>query len=437
MCKKLLSPIAIAALTLSFPQILLAGQSWDYVELSYTFDGELDTDATKELDYKGFTLDVSSSFNSGAFFLRGQSTSYTTSDEELLLPDTDITVVDWTSIGPGIHHTSKVGGMDLDLWGQFTLNRAAFIAVATKGAGAALGARLNVTPEFETSLSYRFASTDRQYSGTRTVFSPSVWTLEALYHLTPSSALRLAYSDGSADIEGGPLSFMHESIDISEVQLGYRYVFGTQGKSKREDPKPLSFNFVQLDYAFSGDTSIKTGNQKQDFDLSRGFAVKGAFEFCDMFYFGGEVLTFDYDGSVGGPDEDIFTVNDMSFFGPGAYLGITENLQAYAQIGLQKVHYLYVPLEGYGAKIGAKAKIGPAELNAWYQYGDTDGEVNTQTLTLEPTLYGLEVAVELAPKMPELVLGYMDGKFEGDLENTTTTLDMKPSTTSLGVRFRY
>jgi hypothetical protein len=436
MCKKMLFPTTILAIIFSYPQALFADNRWDYVELSYTFDGELDTDVSK-LDYKGSTLDVSSSFNSDAFFLRGQATSFSSSDETLLLPDTDITIADWTSIGPGIHHTSQIGGMDLDIWGQFTLNRAAFIAVATKGVGAALGARLNVTPDFETSLSYRHATTDRSYSGVRTVFNPSVWTLEALYHLNPSSALRLAYSDGSADIEGGPLTFASESIDINEVQLGYRYVFGAQGKSAREEPKPLSFNFVQLDYVFSGDTSIETGNQKQDFDLSRGFAVKGAFEFCHMFYFGGEVLTFDYDGSVGGPDEDIYTVNDMSFFGPGAYVGITENIQAYAQIGLQTVHYIYVPLEGFGAKVGARAKIGPTELNAWYQYGDTDGDVNNQTLMLEPTLYGVELALEFAPKMPELVIGYMDGKLEGDVEDTTTTLDIDPSHASLGVRFRY
>lgn len=436
MCKKLLIPTAIAVITLPFSQTALASAQWDYLELGYTFDGELDV-GEETLDYKGYNIDASTSFNSDAFFFRGQATSYATTSEDVLIADTDITVTDWLSIGPGLHHTSQVGGMDLDIWGQFTLNRAAFIAVATKGVGAAVGARLNITPKIETSLSYRFANTERRYNNGNTSFDPSLWTLEALYHVTPSSAIRLAYSDGTADVEGSPLTLDPTKIDISEVQLGYRYVFGAAGKAAREEPKPLSFNFVQFEYVFGGDAALESGNTKLDFDVLRGYSVKGAFEFCHMFYFGGEVLNVDYEGSVGGPDEEIFSVSDMAFFGPGAHIGVDGVVQAYAQIGLQRTHYLYVPLDGYGIKLGAKAKAGIMEFNLWYQQGDTDGEISNETLTLKPKLYGAEVAVEFSPNAPELVLGYMSGKLEGDLDDGITTIDIEPDNTSIGFRQRF
>lgn len=428
--------IFIASTSLLICSTLTAGQRWDYLDLSYTFDGELATNST-DPEYKGPTLDASTSLNSNLFFLRGQSTSYASDDEFGIIPNSDSTFVDWTSIGPGMHHSNRIGQMNLDLWGQVTMNRAVFASTATKGMGAALGARFHIAPNFETSLSYRQAKADRNYNGGKIIFNPSLWTLETLYFLTPSSAVRFAYSNGRADIEGGTLELKPESIDINEMQIGYRHIFGMHEKPDHETPKHLTFNFIQMDYIFNGGISIQTRTITRKLDVSRGLAIKGAFEISRTFFFGGEILTFDYDGALIPNQNNVFSINDMSFFGPGAYFRLTDSAQIYAQIGLQKVHYIYVPLEGYGVKAGAKAKIGSAELHAWYQYGKTDGKIDGLTMTLKPNLYGAEIAIEFAPKMPELVIGYTDGKFEGDIGTPLQPLTMSQRTTSLGVRFRY
>jgi len=68
----------------------------------------------------------------------------------------------------------------------------------------------------------------------------------------------------------------------------------------------------------------------------------------------------------------------------------------------------------------------------WYNMGETDTKVGTDSLDIDPELLGLDVAISFAPDAPELVLGYVDATHELKIDNDKLDLDYDHF--SIGVR---
>ncbi len=441
MNKRLSLSIAIAVGCIANPTIANAASSWDYLDLGYSFSGEFEVDepGADPVDYKGYTIDTATSFNSDMFFLRGMSNSTISDGDDVGVDETDISVAEWTSVGPGLHFPVAVGGMGLDLWAQLTLNQAVVVASSVSGHGGALGARLSVSPQFETSLSYSFSSMDGDTNGDQSHFDPSLITLEGLYFISPAHAIRLGYTTGDADVEGSVLGFPDTRVDLTEFQLGYRHIFGadTGAAGNKQPPAPLSFNFVQFGYVFAGDSTIKGNGGTVDFDIASGFEIRGAFEIGDIAYFGAEFIRLGAkaDGVAPGigVDGDDISITDSMAFGPGVHLPLAEIATLYAQAGLNRKHYAYAPLDGYFGRIGVRARASMVEANIWYQKGKVEGELFGDTLELDGATYGADLALEFAPGAPELVLSYSSADDDllypslddGSVEVTRTSIGMR------------
>src|SRR5690606_20401802 len=100
---------------------------------------------------------------------------------------------------------------------------------------------------------------------------------------------------------------------------------------------PLSFNYIGFDYVISGDTTfdISTG-VSEDFDLTRGYAIKGAFELGDVFFVTGETLQLDYDDAEGMlgviSASEALALNDYTFIGAGAHMPVGEVVEVYGAV---------------------------------------------------------------------------------------------------------
>ena len=437
MSGKLSLAAAIAVATTTLSGITHAAASWDYAEADIILNGKYDPDGGDSVDFDGYAFDASTSFNSEMFFLRGRSNSVKTNDRNLSA-NNDLTLGEWTSIGPGFHFPTAVGGMGLDLWAQLTLDQGVLLATAVDGIGGSVGARLNITPSFEAALSYQMSSMDGSIGGVDTSLEPNTYTLEGLYYVTPSSAIRLGYTTGSADLDGSLSGFNKNSMDLSEIQFGFRHVFDAEkAGNNRSKPDPLSFNYFQLTYIFSGDSSIKATSTDYQFDAQRGYGIDAGFEVGDILYFAGNTTRIAYEDKDGGlalPGDNI-SVSDSYFFGPGAHFALTDNLEVYGQAGMDRMHFLYVPLDGYGIKVGGRVRLGMAEVNLHYLKGKVDGEYNNETLKYDGDQYGADVALEFSPDYPELVVSYTDGSYDLKYPNAKGNVDFKQ--TAIGMRQRF
>lgn len=203
--------------------------------------------------------------------------------------------------------------------------------------------------------------------------------------------------------------------------------------------EPLSFNYIGFDYVISGDTTfdVSTG-ASESFDLTRGYGIKGAFEIGDIFFVTGEVLNLDYDdednalGVVAG--SKAIALNDYTFIGAGAHMPVGDMVEVYGALGLIRPMFLNIAADGFGVKLGGRVAAGMTEIDLWYQVGQAEMDINGNTADNDPSMFGLDVAINFAPDAPQLVLGYADGKFAVDTDGAGLDVDMDFDHFSIGVR---
>ena len=194
-----------------------------------------------------------------------------------------------------------------------------------------------------------------------------------------------------------------------------------------------SFNYVQFDYMVSGDSEISEGGVSESFDLEQGFGLQGGFEIGDYVMVMGRHLALDYED-----DEGFFTsaenvaFNDMTFIGVGAHLPVADMIALYGAVGFSRPTFTGFSGEGYGLEVGARANFEMVTASLWYNMGDTDTKVGSDSLDIDPELLGLDVAISFAPDAPELVLGYVDATHE--IESDNFEVDVDYDHFSIGVR---
>lgn len=212
----------------------------------------------------------------------------------------------------------------------------------------------------------------------------------------------------------------------------------TAGSAQAADP--LSFNYVEFDYVVTGDTtfSVSGGGGSINFDLTRGYAIKAAFELGDLFFVTGETLQLDYDdsdndlGLLAGSDAD--ALNDYTFIGAGVHMPIGDIVEVYGALGLIRPTFLNFAGNGFGVKLGGRVSAGMAEIDLWYQVGQAEMDLDGNSVDNDPSMFGLDVAINFAPDAPQLVLGYTDAKFAVDTGGAGLDVDMDFDHFSLGIR---
>lgn len=202
---------------------------------------------------------------------------------------------------------------------------------------------------------------------------------------------------------------------------------------------PLSFNYVGFDYVVSGDTTFDvSGGASESFDLTRGYAIKGAFELGDIFFVTGETLQLDYDdsddvlGVIAG--SEAVALNDYTFIGAGAHMPVGDMVEIYGALGLIRPMFLNLAGDGFGVKLGGRVAVGMTEIDLWYQVGQAELDIDGDNVDNDPSMFGLDVAINFAPDAPQLVLGYADGEFAVDTDGAGLDVDMDFDHFSIGVR---
>ena len=195
-----------------------------------------------------------------------------------------------------------------------------------------------------------------------------------------------------------------------------------------------SFNYVQFDYVVSGDSEISEGGLSESFDLQQGFGLQGGFEIGDYVMVMGRHMSLDYEDDLGFAlgEADNAAFNDMTFIGVGAHLPVADMVDIYGAVGFSRPTFIGFAGEGYGLEVGARANFEMVTASLWYNMGETDTKVGTDSLDIDPELLGLDVAISFAPDAPELVLGYVDATHELKIDNDKLDLDYDHF--SIGVR---
>lgn len=203
--------------------------------------------------------------------------------------------------------------------------------------------------------------------------------------------------------------------------------------------EPLSFNYVGFDYIVGGETTFDiSSGASESFDLTRGYSIKGAFEMGDIFFVTGETLNLDYDdsddalGVIAG--SDAVALNDYTFIGAGAHMPVGDMAEIYGALGLIRPMFLNIAGDGFGVKLGGRVAAGMTEIDLWYQVGQADMDIDGDSVDNDPSMFGLDVAINFAPDAPQLVLGYADGEFAVDTNGAGLDVDMDFDHFSIGVR---
>lgn len=184
----------------------------------------------------------------------------------------------------------------------------------------------------------------------------------------------------------------------------------TAGSAQAADPR--SFSYVEFDYVVTGDTTfhVSGGGGSINLDLTRGYAIKAAFELGDLFFVTGETLQLDYDDSNNElgvvAASDAKALNDYTFIGAGAHMPAGDIVEVYGALGLIRPMFLHFSGDGFGVKLGGKVSAGMTEIDLWYQVGRAKMDIDGASVDNDPSILGLDVAINFAPDAPQLVLGY-------------------------------
>jgi len=211
----------------------------------------------------------------------------------------------------------------------------------------------------------------------------------------------------------------------------------TAGAAHAADP--LSFNYIGFDYVVAGDTTFdSSGGGSVELDLTRGYGIKGAFEVGDIFFVTGETLQLDYDdsddalGVIAG--SEAIALNDYTFIGGGAHMPVGDMVEVYGAVGLIRPMFLNFAADGFGVKLGGRVAAGMTEIDLWYQVGQAELDIDGNDVDNDPSMFGLDVAINFAPDAPQLVLGYVDGEFAIDTNGAGLDADIMFDHFSIGVR---
>lgn len=411
--------------------------SYDYFQVGWIIDAEVEDINDEDVDGEGITLDASKSLGE-LFYLRGSSWAPNYDDD--LVGSTEFALTDWQSVAVGLREeVLDRGSTHLDVFLQAGYDRlqvgGPLIAEPATGYGLAGGLRLKVN-SFEVDLHARYADAE---AGDYDV-EPLLYGLDVRYRVTPNLALSVGYAEGDAEIKNSGLG-IDEEPDLSMFTAGLRYYYGLPWSSSRAAPEDpvTSYNYLQFDYVVDGEVDIDDG-VNDALDVDRGIGLEASYLLTSNLFLRAQNWTFDY--GVAGSTTDL-VLTDMLNVGPGLRYGMPVGksyVDGYLQVTYDRMNLAGFATEGYGGEAGLRWMVLPGlEFNAWYREGRSEGDVGTGDLDVDPSLWGLRLVMgpENAEKWDDIdfVISFTDGEF--DVDDGTTEEDIDFDALSFGVRYSY
>lgn len=203
------SGVTALVLGLSAQGVAADAPSWDYVSAELVVSGDSKVDSDKE-DIKGYRLAVAKGFGDFVFVRAGANAYH----EEFSGLNLDIGT---QFLGVGARYTLPVGNMGIDLWGSVNYERVTIDGIVGTGPGIDLGARAQITPEFDLGLTWKaygdvdFELEDADYTG---------YELSAAYTVIPGVAITGSFSNYELDFGGG-FKWEYENVFGLGVRLNY------------------------------------------------------------------------------------------------------------------------------------------------------------------------------------------------------------------------
>jgi hypothetical protein len=203
------SGVTALVLGLSAQAIAADAPSWDYVSAELVASGDFKVDSEKE-DINGYRLAVAKGFGDFAFVRAGANAYH--ADFSGLKFDFGTQY-----LGVGARYMLPVGNMGIDLWGSLNYERVTIEGIVGTGPGIDLGARAQITPEFDLGLTWKiygdvdFDVEDADYTG---------YELNAAYTVVPGVAITGSFSNYELDFGGG-FKLEYENVIGLGVRLNY------------------------------------------------------------------------------------------------------------------------------------------------------------------------------------------------------------------------
>ncbi len=113
------------------------GFSYDYFQMGYIVNSELEDDNGDDIDGNGLDIQFSKSLGDYVF-INGASMT-----PDYRLDATDQAFSDWIHAGPGVNLPILRGNFPLDIWGQVSYDRIGCQGLAATGYGLAAGLRFS------------------------------------------------------------------------------------------------------------------------------------------------------------------------------------------------------------------------------------------------------------------------------------------------------
>jgi hypothetical protein len=203
------SAVSALLLGMSAQAVMADSPNWDYVSLEVVASGDFKEGSAKE-DVDGYRLSVAKSFGDFMFARAGANAYHA----ELFGEKIDFGA---QQLGVGARYPLPLGAIGLDLWGSLNWERVTYAGFVGTGPGIDLGARAQITPEFDLGLTWKvygdvdFDVEDADYTG---------YELNAAYTVIPGVAIVGSFSNYELDFGSG-FKFEYENVLGLGVRVNY------------------------------------------------------------------------------------------------------------------------------------------------------------------------------------------------------------------------
>lgn len=188
--------------------------NYNYVQLDWIADGEIDGAGAGSIDYDGFGIEGSALLHPNVFVI-GQA-NFTDADTG---PDI---AVDTLKVGAGLRLPVITGPGALDVYGTLTYEELDLGGATSDGWGVDAGLRWMVMPGFEVNPNVGYVDYGK-LDGSSTEIDGERYGIRGIFNLTDNAAVVLDYRTLKGDASGGGAS---GDIDFEdEIHVGARWNF--------------------------------------------------------------------------------------------------------------------------------------------------------------------------------------------------------------------
>ncbi len=431
--------LAIAAATLGWTGAsMAAAPSWNYAEARYTVDGRMPWISSGERMYlDGVALEGAAAFGDYVFVRAGADnlTGRLAIDPGEYV---DVQAQDWSHVGVGGHYPLTLAGVTTDFWAELSLDRVGVFGLAGNGFGYGLGARTALNDRWETEVWYRAASTELDEDTNESLdLNPQAYGVDVFYRMNDRVQISLGRYWAELELE---LDGDDDTSDLMVTQIGLRYLFDGNNEAGKEDKKVpvLSYNQIGFGYLVSGDVTLDSDSDSNDFDSEAGWLIKGRVSPWKHVFLAAENADVSYDLSDDGEVDNMLLDNRLSV-GVGAYLPLLEgdlSASVYGQLSHEQMTFLESGLrtDGEGYRVGMRGAVSIVDAEIYYHRAHTTENIGTVSYRLKPEVIGVEVGVSPFGNGSAITLGYQSQMSDFTVEGSDNELEIDSENWFLGLR---